>query len=308
MISLLSTREVAELLGIHEKKVYKLIHEQGLPGTKITGKWLFPRHLVEQWLENNTINYPGQQEYLSRTPALFVVAGSNDPLLDRTLNLFMAAYPEYTAVFGNLGSMGGLRLLRQGLCHLASSHLAREDLQDFNFSYAAEHLDRAPAVVNFCRREQGLLLARGNPKHISSIADLSAHKDLRIVNRSPGTGTRLWFDRALKENRIDPAALPGYEKELQRHLDVGLEILSGRADLGPGIRTVAGLLDLDFLPMHWERFDLLISRERFFDENIQAFLGLLHDERFRELARGLGGYDLGLSGQMLHPIQKGQSL
>lgn len=304
MIDLLSTKEVADQLGIHEKKVYKLITEQGLPGTKVTGKWLFPRHLVEQWLENNTINYPGQREYLSKTPALFVVAGSNDVLLDRTLNLFMSSYPEYTAVFGNLGSMGGLRLLRQGLCHLSASHLAQEDLQDFNFSYAAEQLDRMPAVVNFCRRQQGLFLLKGNPRKITGLSDLKEN-DLRVVNRSLGTGTRLWFDQALKAEGIDPVTLPGYDHEVQRHLDVGLEVLSGRADIGPGIRTVAGLLDLDFLPMHWERFDLIITRERFFDANIQRFLGLLHDDRFKELTSNLTGYDLGLAGQMIHPIQKG---
>lgn len=304
MIDLLSTKEVADQLGIHEKKVYKLITGQGLPGTKVTGKWLFPRHLVEQWLENNTINYPGQREYLSKTPALFVVAGSNDVLLDRTLNLFMSSYPEYTAVFGNLGSMGGLRLLRQGLCHLSASHLAQEDLQDFNFSYAAEQLDRMPAVVNFCRRQQGLFLLKGNPRKITGLSDLKEN-DLRVVNRSLGTGTRLWFDQALKAEGIDPVTLPGYDHEVQRHLDVGLEVLSGRADIGPGIRTVAGLLDLDFLPMHWERFDLIITRERFFDANIQRFLGLLHDDRFKELTSNLTGYDLGLAGQMIHPIQKG---
>lgn len=300
MTQLLSTKEVADFLGIHEKRVYKLISDQGLPGTKVTGKWLFPRHLVEQWLENNTINYPGQKEYLSRTPSLFVVAGSNDILLDRTLNLFMRLYPEFTAVFGNLGSMGGIRVLRQGLCHVATSHLAQDDLQDFNFSYASHELEHFPAVVNFCKREQGLLLAAGNPLNITGLSDLQG-RNVRVVNRAMGTGTRHWFDQALKQADVDTTRLSGYEREMQRHLDVGLEILSGRADLGPGIGTVAGLLGLDFLPMHWERFDLLIDRERFFDQHIQKFLGLLHDQRFKDLIQNLKGYDLSLSGQMVHP-------
>ena len=300
MTQLLSTKGVAEFLGVHEKRVYKLITDQGLPGTKVTGKWLFPRHLVEQWLENSTINYPGQKEYLVRTPSLFVVAGSNDILLDRSLSLFMRVYPEFTAVFGNLGSLGGIRVLRQGLCHLASSHLAQDDLKEFNFSQASQELDNFPAVVNFCKREQGLLLAPGNPMNIAGISDLKAGT-IRVVNRGPGTGTRQWFDQALARAAIDSATLPGYQRERQRHLDVGLEILSGGADLGPGIGAVAGLLKLDFLPMHWERFDLLIDRDRFFDQHIQKFLGLLHDPRFKELARDLRGYDLSLSGQMVTP-------
>lgn len=303
MTKLLTTKEVADFLGIHEKKVYRLITEQELPATKVTGKWLFPSHLVEQWVEANTINYPGQGEYLLRTPSLFVIAGSNDILLERGIGLFMRMYPEYIAVFGNLGSMGGLKVLRQGLCHMASSHLAQEDNSDYNFAYAAKEMEKMPAVVNFCFREQGLLLPKGNPKEVKSITDIK-DRNLRIVNRALGTGTRLWFDRKLQEAGIKTSSIKGYGHELQRHIDVGLEILSGRADVGPGIKAVAGLLALDFLPMHQERFDLLIAKERFFDRNIQSFLSMLHDEEFRSLAKELAGYDLSQSGLMVYPSQE----
>jgi excisionase family DNA binding protein len=303
MAKLLSTREVAELLGIHEKKVYRLITERGLPATKVTGKWLFPSHLVEQWIESHTINYPGQRDFLLRTPALFVVAGSNDILLDRAISVFMRQYPEYVAVFGNLGSLGGLQALRQGLCHVASSHLAEEDGRDYNFAFAAKELEELPAVVNFCRREQGLMLAPGNPKRVGSIADLEA-QGLTVVNRAMGTGTRLWFDRELEKAGVDPRHLSGYGHEVSRHLEVGLEVLSGRAEAGPGIRTVAAQMGLDFLPMHWERFDLLIPKDRFFDKNIQAFLGLLHDEVFQEEAAELQGYDLSQIGKMVYPARE----
>jgi excisionase family DNA binding protein len=299
MTTLLSTKEVASLLGIHEKKVYKLITDKGLPATKVTGKWLFPRHLVQQWIENNTINYPGQKGFVFRSPVLFVVAGSNDILLDRSLNLFMRQFPEYTAVFGNLGSMGGLKTLRQGLCHMATSHMAEEDSQDFNFEPAAAILEHMPAVVNFCKREQGLIVSSGNPHQIRSVADLSA-KGLRLVNRSLGTGTRHWLDRAIAKAGLSPADITGYEHEVSRHLDVGLEVLSGHADCGPGIHTVAGLLGLDFIPFHWERFDLLISKERFFEANIQDFLHTLSSSDFTDLTADLTGYDLSLSGKIVH--------
>ena len=300
MTTLLSTKEVAALLGIHEKNVYRLITDKGLPATKVTGKWLFPRHLVQQWVENHTINVPDTGDLAFRAPALFVVAGSNDILLDQALNLFMQTCPEYTAVFGNLGSMGGLKALRQGLCHMASSHLAEEDAQDFNFTQAAAVLDQLPAVINFSRREQGLVVQQGNPRNIRSVSDLAA-KGVRVVNRSLGTGTRLWFDRSLEQAGLDPNQIPGYDREVQRHLDVGLEVLSGRADCGPCIRTVAGLLNLDFLPMHWERFDLLVSKDRFFDANIQAFLKTLSSQEFHNLGRSLTGYDLSLTGKVIQP-------
>ncbi|MFP4444652.1 MAG: substrate-binding domain-containing protein [Desulfosudaceae bacterium] len=300
MARLFSTREVAAYLGIHEKKVYRLITEKNLPATKVTGKWLFPEHLVRQWVEQNTINYPGESTFLLNTPSLLVIAGSNDILLDRCLGLFMELYPEFTAVFGNLGSMGGIKTLKQGLCHMATAHLAEEDDQEYNFSFAAREMTNLPAVVNFCFREQGLIVGRDNPRKISGLSDL-AGRNMTIVNRSISTGTRLWFDRRLRDEKIDPSQINGYEQEVQRHLDVGLAVLSGRADAGPGIRAVAQILDLAFIPFHWERFDLLINKEMFFARNVQAFLSLFAEPRFKELAAGITGYDLSRSGKMVYP-------
>jgi len=308
MKKLLTTKDVAQFLHVNEKMVYTLIGEKGLPATRVSGKWMFPLHLVEQWVEQHTINYPKAPAAAGFQPGLLVVAGSNDLLLDRTLALFMQTNPDCLAVFGNCGSMGGLKALRRGLCHVATSHLLQESEQDplhnveaeFNFAYAAQEFANAPAVVNFCRREQGLLVAKGNPRSIAGVADVAA-QGLRLVNRCPGTGTRLLLDRECAKSGVDPASLAGYEHEVQRHLDVGLEILAGRADTGPAIRAVAGLLDLDFLPLRWERFDLLLAKERFFDKTIQSFLSLLGAEAFKSLASQFEGYDCSLSGQMVFP-------
>lgn len=295
----LNTREVAQLLNINEKMVYTLISEKGLPATKATGKWLFPRHLVEQWLENQTINYPKSAHPLPPYHGLLIISGSNDILLDRTISLFNRLYPEHVAVFGNLGSHGGIRALRRSLCHMVSSHLLQENEQ-YNFGVAKEELGQLPAVVNFCKREQGLLLPKGNPKGIQSVADLGA-PGIKIVNRPLGTGTRLLFDAELDREGIKGDKIEGYHREFQRHLDVGIEVLSGRADVGPGIKTVAGLLGLDFVSLRWEHFDFLIYRDRFFDPGIQLFLGLLHEPAFRELTQELEGYDLSLCGKMVFP-------
>ncbi len=300
MSELFSTKEVARFLNINEKMVYALVSEKGLPATKVTGKWLFPRHLVEQWIETHTINYPENAGQLPIYQGLLIVAGSNDLLLDRTLSLYNRLDSGHVAVFGNLGSMGGLQALRKNLCHMASSHLLQEDETEYNFDFAFKELDKMPAVVNFCRREQGILVAKGNPKSISTVADLG-RPGIKIVNRSLGTGTRLLLDRELKKAGLKGEKIDGYANEVQRHLDLGIEILSGRADGGPGIRAVAGLLNLDFLPLRWERFDLMISKERFFDENIQGFLGLLHEKTFKTLSDEICGYDLSLSGKMVFP-------
>lgn len=296
----MTTKEVATFLGVNEKQIYSLISEKGLPGTKVTGKWLFPRHLVEQWLDSRTINYPQLPNPLSNYDGLLIIAGSNDILLDRAISLFNERYPDQLAVFGNLGSMGGLRAIRRNLCHMASSHLLQDDVEDYNFGFAREELSELPAVVNFCRREQGLLIARDNPKGIHAVSDLG-RPGIRIVNRGIGTGTRTLLDRELEKAGMAGGRIDGYQKVMHRHLDAGLEVLAGRADAAPGIRAVAGLLDLDFVPLRWERFDFLVSKARYFDQGIQLFLGLLHEKAFTELAMGLAGYDLSMCGKMVYP-------
>jgi excisionase family DNA binding protein len=302
MKNLLSTKEVAQLLDVNEKMVYTLVSEKGLPATKVTGKWLFPRHLVEQWIEAHTINYPENGNKLPPYHGLLIIAGSNDMLLDKAINLFNTSNTNtaHLAVFGNLGSMGGLKALRQNQCHMASSHLLQENEDEYNFDFAVKVLDRMPAVVNFCRREQGLLVGKTNPKKIKQVSDL-IRPEIRIANRPLGTGTRLLLDHELKKAGIKSEKIAGYTREFSRHLDVGLEILAGRADAAPAIRAVAGILDLEFLPLRWERFDLMVAKDRFFDEGIQRFLSLLHEKKFHELAGSLSGYDLNLSGKMIFP-------
>ena len=298
MAKLLSTKEVARFLGVNEKMVYSLVSDKGLPATKITGKWLFPQHLVEQWIETHTINFPEIKTALPPYQGLLIIAGSNDLLLDKTIALFNTQNSGQIAVFGNLGSMGGLQALRRNLCHMATSHLLQEDADEYNFDYALQVLDKMPAVVNFCRREQGLLVQKGNPKKIGSVADLGK-KGITIVNRSLGTGTRLLLDHEFSKAGIRGEKVNGYLHEVQRHLDVGLEVLSGRADAGPGIRAVADALGLGFISLRWERYDLMVSKDRFFDEGIQRFLGLLHEKPFRQLAQATGGYDIQFSGRMV---------
>ncbi len=298
--NLLSTKEVAQLLDVNEKMVYGLIAEKGLPATKVTGKWLFPKHLLEQWIENTTQNLPSRASTLPPYDGLLVVAGSDDLLLDRTLNLFNKTHPQYLGVYGNVGSFGGLKALRKNLCHMASSHLIQAKDGDYNFKFAEEELSEPPAVINFCFREQGLVLARENPLGIRSVADL-VRKEIRVVNRPLNTGTRLLFDQHLERANVAAENMVGYGNEVHRHLDVGLEILAGRADVGPGIRAVAGILELGFLPLGRERFDLLISRECFFHKSVQQFLGLLHEKSFRCQAEFLSGYDISQAGRTIFP-------
>ena len=298
MQKLLSTKEVAQFLGVNEKMVYTLISEKKLPATKITGKWIFPQHLVEQWIEVNTSNYPTSRQ-MPEKQGLLVIIGSHDPLLERTITLFNAISGEFTAVFGCAGSMGGLKALRQKRCHIATSHLIEENSGEYNFDFAHRELDVMPAVINFSRREQGLMVGRGNPKNILKIFDLS-RPEIQLANRPLGTGTRLLLDQELRKNEISVEHISGYENEFFTHLDAGLEILAGRADAALGIRAAAAMLCLDFIPICWERYDLLISKDRFFEPGVQQFIEMLNSKAFVDLTRGFPeGYDLSLCGKML---------
>ncbi|MGW8192736.1 MAG: substrate-binding domain-containing protein [Desulforhopalus sp.] len=294
----LTTKEVAAILHVNEKMVYTLVSEKGLPATKVTGKWLFPRRLVEEWLETNILNYRAPAS--SSDTGILLLAGSDDLLLQRSLSLFHTKYPGTVGFFANLGSMGGLKSLRRGICHIGVCHLLQDDNAEYNFDFADQELDKAPVFVNFSRRQQGLLVQKGNPKGINSVADL-ARDDVSIVNRPLGTGTRLLLDYEITRSEIASSKISGYRREVSRHLDAGLEVFSGRVDAAPAIRAVAGLLGLGFVPLRWERFDLLILRERFFEKAIQNFIGLLHEKSFRELAQEFEGYDVSLCGKMLFP-------
>lgn len=295
----LNTKEVASLLHINEKIVYSLIGEKGLPATKVTGKWLFPRHLVEEWLDLHIVNLPVTSSLSMESGRLFL-AGSDDLLLTKAMGMYNDKGGDAVAFFANVGSMGGLKAMRQGICHIAACHLLQDDNEEYNFQFADQELERSPVFVNFSKRQQGLLVAKGNPKGITNVLDLT-RKEVKIVNRPLSTGTRLLLDYEISRSEIIPDDIDGYHIEVARHLDAGLAIIDGSADAAPAIRPIAEMLDLDFLPLRWERFDLLINRDRFFEPAVQRFINLLHEPEFREKAERYVGYDMTMSGRMVYP-------
>lgn len=304
MKKLLSTKEVAQYLGVNEKMIYTLISEKSLPATKATGKWLFPAHLVEQWVEARTVNYPDQCPACPPMEQTLVIAGSNDMLLDYALKLYMEDNEDCYIAFCNIGSLGGIRALHNGAAHIATSHLMDREQSDYNFSFAKDEMQDAPAVVNFSFREQGYVVAKGNPKNITGTKDLISG-DVTVVNRPVGTGTRLLFDAELAAAGAEVLTVSGYEHCVARHIDVGLDVLNGNADTGLAIRAVASRLNLDFVPLQWERYDLIIPRSRYFEKQVQAFISLLRDPRLLAFVEELGGYDLSRSTNVVYPGDTG---
>ncbi|MFA9396599.1 MAG: substrate-binding domain-containing protein [Halodesulfovibrio sp.] len=304
MKKLLSTKEVAQYLGVNEKMIYTLISEKNLPATKATGKWLFPAHLVEQWVEARTMNFPEHVPTNSAMEKTLIIAGSNDMLVDYAMKIYMQENEGSYAAFCNLGSLGGIRAVHNGAAHIATSHLMDRDDSDYNFSFTQNEMQEPPAVVNFSFREQGYIVAKGNPKKIKSTKDI-ASGNVTVVNRTAGTGTRLLFDAELAAAGAEGKTIPGYDNCVARHIDVGFEIINGNAEAGLGIRAVARSLNLDFIPVQWERYDLIIPKSRYFDKNIQAFISLLRDPRIIAHAEKLGGYDLKRSASVIYPGEAG---
>ena len=293
----LSTKEVAQLLHVNEKMVYSLITEKGLPATKVTGKWLFPKDLVEQWMENHIINYPKATYPLKAQTGLVIISGSLNPLLGRTISYFNQRHRQWLGSFAELSDLASLQALRRNLCHIAVSRYLQTN-ETKAYTITQKELDFTPVIIHFCRREQGLLLPPGNPKKIHRFEDL-AQKSIRIANRPLGTSSRVLLDMTLKKAKINSAKIQGYDIEISRHMDAGLAVSTKQIDATIGIRAVASVLGLDFLPLSWERYDFLIREEHFFMEGIQLFLSLFRDPNYLTIARKFDGYDISEAGKLL---------
>ncbi len=199
----------------------------------------------------------------------------------------------------NVGSQGGLIALRRGEAHLAGSHLLNPETGEYNISYIRQYLPEIPVkVIALVGREQGLLIRRGNPKEIKGLGDLS-RSDVRFVNRQRGAGTRVLLDYHLKLMTINPERIVGYGQEEYTHLGVAAAVASGRADCGLGIAAAAQALDLDFIPLFQERYDLVFPARFAGTDLLAPLLDLLADENFRNAVSQLPGYDVSVMGTII---------
>jgi len=284
-MELLTLEEAARLLRINPKRLYALLREVDLPAVRVGGKWLFPREMLEGWLT----------EQARRRTSLAVVAGSDDPLLELLLEEVGRELAGTLLPFARVGSLRGLELLERGWAQLAGCHLLHPSGQ-YNLPFMGPRLRaQATAVVSLAWRTQGLMVAPGNPLGIASLSDLR-RPEVRLVNRNPGSGTRLLLDRELARLGIDPRGVQGYDREACSHLEVALAVRRGEANLGLGIQAVAELVGLEFIPLRSERYDLVFGQVS--DRFREALIETMRSERFRGRA-ALGGYDLGVCGQVV---------
>lgn len=297
MDNYMNTRELSRYLGINEKKIYSLIAKKKLPATKITGKWGFFKELVDVWLENSIENHP---PILRRQKGLLLVAGSNDPLLSFILNEMERAEDPLFPFLCTTGSLAGLSMLQTRRVHISGSHLLDSAKGEYNIPFLASHVpDFSVLAINFAYRQQGLIIRPDNPLKVKGVEDLT-RTDIRFINRQKGSGTHLLVEEHLKRLGLDPSKVEGYETEVSTHLEVGISILRGEADVGVGIKAIAEMLGLGFIPLQEERFDLLIPKDYFLFEEVQQFLDTLKSNQFKGMAASLGGYDTRDSGKIIY--------
>jgi len=230
-----------------------------------------------------------------------VAIGSHDLVLDLAASALRADDPLVTLASSNVGSLGGLVALRDGLCHIAGSHL----LDLASGEYTLPYVDRvfgssAPdvAVVRLVHREQGLMVAPGNPLRLGGIEDLT-RPGVRYVNRQRGAGTRVLLDHRLAEHGIPPDAISGYAREEPTHLAVAAAIAAGRGDAGLGITAAARAFGLDLVPVTWEPYDLVIAPGALGSPLLKPLWALLHSDQFQAAVTGLGGYSAKEMGRRL---------
>jgi putative molybdopterin biosynthesis protein len=298
---MMNTKEAAKYLGIHEKQVYALIKSKKIPSTRVTGKWVFPRKLIDDWIDSSAKGGLEQARQKSkRIEGAFLASGSNDPILDMLQTFMRKSYPEFYIFSANTGSTDGLKALNMGYTDIAWSHLFDPKSGEYNIPFLSNHLPNVkPVVVNLFRRDLGFVVAPKNPFRIRGFEDL-AQKGVRLINRQKGSGTRVLLDHHLKRLQIPTSRIEGYGREVYTHFEVGLSLLSKEADVGIATIAVSKFLGIPFIPITQENFDMILDQSTFFEKGIQAFIEILNSQEFRNRIEKLGSYDFKNSGKILY--------
>jgi excisionase family DNA binding protein len=288
-MQLLTTSEAAQYLRLKERKIYEMVAEGTVPCTKVTGRWLFPKAELDHWLASSISRPDG----LAAPEPAPIVSGSHDPLLEWALRESGSGLATLA-----IGSEAGFNRFIAGEAIAAAVHLhALEDAAaDANAAAMAARSDVQEAVlIGFCRREQGFLLAPGNPLGLNAIGDVIA-KNARIAMRPKGAGAQLLLLALSHRADIALDQLASVVPVCPTGPDIAQAIRAGRADTGIATRSVANAAGLDFIPIVWEPFDLVMRQRDYFHSPLQSLLKFFHSPDFATRGRELGGYDLSAAG------------
>lgn len=290
LAEMMTTQEVAAYLRIKERKVYDLVKEGRIPCRRVTGKWLFPRTLIDAWLEGGeTLAQPLPD---SSTPP--VIAGSQDPLLDwclRESDCGLAMMP--------LGSLEGLKRFVAGKARLATCHVYDPESETYNLKSLQAATDGAGVVlIEWAVREQGLVVESGNPLGIAELGDLMS-PGVRLVLRQAEAGSQILLEYLLIKAGLDVSGVDALPRPARTESELATAIAEGKANAGLAVAAVAQQHGLDFIPLHRERYDLVMRRHDFFEPPVQTLLRFTRSEAFRAELEGMAGYDCSNLGRVV---------
>jgi putative molybdopterin biosynthesis protein len=233
--------------------------------------------------------------------ATLVSIGSHDNILDLLANHLHKQRPIVRISSAHVGSMGGIMAIKRGEAHIAGTHLLDEETGEYNISFIKRFLKEIPLqLINLCYREQGLIVAKGNPKNIQGFRDV-AEKKHTFINRQNGAGTRLLTDKILQDEGIDASQIVGYGHEEYTHMSIAASVANGSVDAGLGIRAAANALELDFVPIAEERYDLIVPGQHLDDSKVAAVIELIRtNSLFHNAILALGGYNLRDCGKVMY--------
>jgi excisionase family DNA binding protein len=290
-MQIFTTAEAASYLRLKERKIYEMVAEGTVPCTKVTGRWLFPKTELDHWLVSSISRPAG----LTRPEPAPIIAGSHDPLLEWALRESGSGLATLA-----VGSEAGFARFTAGETMAAAIHLHALDdpAADANVAMMAARNDMQDAVmIAFCRREQGFLVAPGNPLKLGSIDDVTA-RHARIAMRPQGAGAQLLLLAMLHRAKASLEKLAAVSPVCPTGPDIAQAIRAGRADTGVASRSVADAAGLDFVPIAWEPFDLVIRQRDYFRPALQALVKFLHSSELSQRAQEMGGYDIGGAGSV----------
>ena len=288
---LFTTAEAAEYLRLKERKLYELVAENAIPCTKVTGKWLFPKDELDRWLAGHLVRPNG----MSEAEPMPIVGGSHDPLLEWSLRESASGLATLAE-----GSEAGLRRFIRGELVAAAIHLHARDSEDVDANKAIMQTEpnlHDAVLIGFVRREVGLVVGPGNPLKLSSLNDV-AKKGARMAVRPDGAGAQLLLEALIHRAGIAANQVKFVRPACPTGPDVAQAVRLGRADCGVVTRAVASAVGLGFVPITWERFDLIVRQRHYFRPQLQTFVQFMKSKAFAAHAAEAGGYDLAGAGEV----------
>jgi len=288
-MQLLTTSEAAEYLRLKERKLYELVSENAIPSTKITGRWLFPKDALDRWLADSL----PQSNAMPPAEPMPIVGGSHDLLLEWALRESGSGPATLLE-----GSEAGLERLMRGELVAAAIHLHALDNEKIDANVEAIRIKpnlHDAVLLAFARREQGFVAAPGNPLGITGLRDV-VKRQARVAVRPEGAGAQLFLRALLHRMKMGPDHLARINPLCPTGPDIARAIRVGRSDCGITFRAVANGAVLDFVPIVWERFDLVVRQRHYFRPALQAFVNFLRSPALQLRASELGGYDLSEAG------------